>query len=46
MPFQRRRRALVFSEDEQAMLERLRKSRTEQKRRTVRAAILLDSRSE
>jgi hypothetical protein len=25
------------------MLERLRKSRTEQKRRTVRAAILLDS---
>jgi hypothetical protein len=28
---------------EQGMLERLRKSRTEQKRRTVRAAILLDS---
>ena len=43
MPFQRRRRLLVFSEDEQGMLERLRKSRTEQKRRTVRAAILLDS---
>jgi transposase len=43
MPFQRRRRLLVFSEDEQRMLERLRKSRTEQKRRTVRAAILLDS---
>src|SRR6266852_4723069 len=43
MPFQRRRRALVFSEDEQAMLERLRKSRTEQKRRTVRAASFLDS---
>lgn len=29
--------------EEQGMLERLRKSRTEQKRRTVRAAILLDS---
>ncbi len=43
MPFQRRRRLLVFSEDEQRMLERLCKSRTEQKRRTVRAAILLDS---
>src|ERR1022692_4459284 len=43
MPFQRKRRLLVFSEDEQRMLERLRKSRTEQKRRTVRAAILLDS---
>ena len=43
MPFQRRRRPLVFSEDERRMLERLRKSRTEQKRRTVRAAILLDS---
>ena len=44
MPFQRRRRLLVFSEDEQRMLERLRKSRTEQKRRRmVRAAILLDS---
>jgi hypothetical protein len=28
---------------EQGMLERLRKSRTEQKRRTVPAAILLDS---
>jgi hypothetical protein len=43
MPFQRRRRRLVFSEGEQGILERLRKSRTEQKRRTVRAAILLDS---
>jgi transposase len=43
MPFQRRRRLLVFSEDERRLLERLRKSRTEQKRRRVRAAILLDS---
>ena len=43
MPFQRRRGLLVFSTDEQRMLERLRKSRSEQKRRTVRAAILLDS---
>ena len=43
MPFQRRRRLLVFSKDEQRMLERLRKLRTEQKRHTVRAAILLDS---
>ena len=42
MPFRRRRGLLVFSEDEQRMLERLRKSRTEEKRRTVRAAILLD----
>ena len=43
MPFLLRRGLLVFSEDEQRMLERLRKSRTEEKRRTVRAAILLDS---
>jgi hypothetical protein len=34
---------VVFSEDEQRMLERLRKLRTEEKRRTVRPAILLDS---
>jgi hypothetical protein len=35
--------ALSLQRGEQGMLERLRKSLTEQKRRTVRAAILLDS---
>jgi transposase len=43
MPLSEEASAPVFSEDEERMLERLRKSRTEQKRRTVRAAILLDS---
>src|ERR1700693_5561704 len=43
MPFPKRRKPLVFTQEEQKMLERIRKSRSEQKRRTLRAAILLDS---
>lgn len=43
MPFPRRRRPLHFTEEELGRLESIRKSRTEEKRRTVRAAILLDS---
>jgi transposase len=44
MPFPRKRNALLFTEQEKRKLESIRKSRTEEKRRTVRAAILLDSR--
>ncbi len=36
---------MVLSEEERRKLEAIRKSRTQEKRRTVRAAILLDSRS-
>jgi hypothetical protein len=43
MPFPRKRNALQFTEPELRKLESIRKSRTEQKRRTVRAALLLDS---
>lgn len=43
MPFAKKRKLLSFTEEERRMLERIRKSRTEQKRRTVRAAMLLDS---
>jgi transposase len=43
MPFPRRRRPLALTVEEQEMLERIRRSRTEEKRRTVRAGILLDS---
>src|SRR6266567_7356917 len=43
MPFPRKRHTLQFTEQEESKLESLRKSRTEEKRRTVRAAILLDS---
>lgn len=43
MPFPRRRKALVFDGDEKSRLESIRKSRSEEKRRTLRAAILLDS---
>ncbi len=45
MPFPRKRSALQFTEQEQRKLESIRKSRSDEKRRTVRAAILLDSRS-
>jgi transposase len=45
MPFPRKRKVLQFTEQEERELEAIRKSRTEEKRRTVRAAILLDSRS-
>jgi transposase len=43
MPFPRKRKALQFTELELRKLESIRKSRTEEKRRTVRAAVLLDS---
>jgi transposase len=43
MPFPRKRNALQFSETEQRELESVGKSRTEEKRRTLRAAILLAS---
>src|SRR6266849_8203740 len=43
MPFPRKRKALQFTEPERRKLESIRKSRTEEKRRTVRAALLLDS---
>ncbi len=43
MAFPRKRSALRFTEEELRRLETIRKSRTEEKQRTVRAAILLDS---
>ena len=43
MPLPKRRRPLVLTEQEREILERICRSRKEQKRRTVRAAILLDS---
>ena len=43
MPFPRKRSAIKFSEQEMLKLESIRKSRTEEKRRTLRAAFLLDS---
>ena len=43
MPFPRKRDTLQLMEPELRKLESIRKSRTEEKRRTVRAAILLDS---
>ena len=43
MPFPRKRGALQFTEAEQHKLKSISASRTEEKRRTVRAAILLDS---
>ena len=43
MPFPRKRKALQFTEPELPKLESIRKSRTEEKRRTVRAALLLDA---
>src|SRR5450432_3904386 len=43
MPFPRKRSAIQFSEQEMLKLESIRKSRTEEKRRTLRAAFLLDS---
>jgi transposase len=43
MPFPRKRKALQFTEPELRKLESIRKSRTEEKRRSVRAALLLDA---
>jgi transposase len=45
MPFPRKRSPLQFSELDLLKLESIRKSRTEEKRRTLRAAFLLDSQS-
>jgi hypothetical protein len=45
MPFQKKRNPLQFSSQDLLRLESIRKSRTEEKRRTVRVAFLLDSRS-
>jgi len=43
MPFPKKRKALQFTEPELRKLQSISKSRTEEKRRTVRAALLLDS---
>jgi len=43
MPFPRKRSPIQFSEQEMLKLESIRKSRTEEKRRTFRAEFLLDS---
>ena len=43
MPFPKRRKPLQFTDEELGRLESIRKSRTEEKRQTLRAAILLDS---
>lgn len=43
MPFTKRRKALDFTDEEFNKLEALRRSRTDERRRAVRAAILLDS---
>ena len=43
MPFPKKRRALQFTDDERRKLESIHKSRKEQKRRVLRAAILLES---
>ena len=43
MPFPRKRSLVQFSEQDMLKLESIRKSRTGEKRRTLRAAFLLDS---
>ena len=43
MPFPRKRKALQFTEEDRRKLGSISKSRTEEKRRTLRAAILLGS---
>jgi transposase len=45
MAFPRKRKPLVFSQEELEKLQAIRKARSEQKRRTVRAGILLDAAS-
>src|SRR6266567_168244 len=45
MPFPRRRSPLQFSGQDLLRLESISRSRTEEKRRSLRAAFLLDSRS-
>jgi transposase len=43
MPFPKKRKALQFTDDERRKLESIHKSRKEQKRRVLRATILLES---
>ena len=43
MPFPKKHRPLVLSDEERRKLKAIGKSRTEEKRRIVRAAVLLDS---
>lgn len=43
MPFPKRRQPLHFTDEELRRLESIRRSRTEEKRRSLRAAILLDA---
>lgn len=43
MPFAKKRKSINLTESERGMIERISRSRSEEKRRTVRAAILLDS---
>jgi hypothetical protein len=43
MPVGRKRAPLVLSTEDRAWLETIRRSRTEERRRTIRAAILLDA---
>ena len=45
MPFARERNALQFTDEELRKLQTISRSRTEEKRRTLRAAILVQSRS-
>src|SRR6266853_701374 len=45
MPFPKKRSPLQLSEQDILKLEAIRRSRTEEKRRTLRAAFLLDSQS-
>jgi transposase len=45
MPFPKKRRALQFTDDERRKLQSIHKSRKEQKRRVLRATILLESAS-
>src|SRR5918996_5095085 len=43
MPFPRRRAPVVFTAEERALLESIRRSRSDEKRRTQRASILLNA---
>ncbi|HEY6293648.1 MAG TPA: hypothetical protein VI455_19250, partial [Terriglobia bacterium] len=45
MAFPKKRKPLVFTAEELATLQAIRKARSEQRRRTVRAGILLDAAS-
>lgn len=45
MAFPKKRKPLLFTEEERATLQAIRKARSEQRRRTVRAGILLDAAS-